>query len=71
VKSYNFLDDARVGCEDDEEGPEVERMGDEDYVEREEIMFSSKPREMKDIVKEQYSRGHKEGEKDLFFISTG
>jgi hypothetical protein len=29
VKSYYFLDDARVGCEDDEKGPEVEKMGDE------------------------------------------
>ena len=65
------MDDARVGCENDEKGPEVEKMGDEDYVEREEIMFCRKPGDMKDIVKEQHSRGHKEGEKDLFFISTG
>jgi hypothetical protein len=71
VKIYDFLNDARVGCENDEESPEVEKMGNEEDVEREEIMFGGKPRKMKDIVKQQYSRCRKEGEKDLFFISTG
>jgi hypothetical protein len=65
------LDDARIGGKDNEERPEVERMGNEKNVEREKIVFCGEPRKMKDVVEDEYGRCDKESEEHLFFIGAG
>ena len=65
------MDDARIGGENDEESPEVEKMGYENNVKRKEIVFSGEPGEMEDVVEDEDWWGEEEGEEDLFFIGAG